>query len=445
MKLANNPPALGTGFIQVEASLEALFHRLEDQAMEPGFRAQRELALNRALRPYVASGRLLIAPMPEEVALAKLYLYADFYPEDGQLSLVEQVRDLIEVHVPLEERAWLDPLHHSYMDLLEVCGVERGGRTVLRSAGDQQEFHTEPILSAQPGRMLLTRLIRLPDRAVVAGVAVILSAAAGRNILERALEQRREMEALAGSFVLADWPEFCKRFGHALLWNLAQARLEAIARADAAIRYRRPGGEPFLYALALYEHGDFHRLVEGLGGIADLHIVNGSQRESQACIWVEREDSDGPLSQRVVARLALSRTQLVVECDSAARLDRFKHLLAATFGYALHFRVDAATPPDHELPEVDLSREPLPPAVVVVSPEEERRLLGAFLESAYLEWADLPSPALQGRTPRHAATDPQGKTDVASLISELEHSDPCRQRTGQAGYDYNRLRAHVGL
>src|SRR5574341_80074 len=100
----------------LDSSLQALYDRLHAQSLEPGFLAQRQLALGRALRPYAEYGqRLPLSPLSEELALATLYLYADFYPEDGQLSLIEQVRDLIEVHVPEEERAWLDPLHHSYM------------------------------------------------------------------------------------------------------------------------------------------------------------------------------------------------------------------------------------------------------------------------------------------------------------------------------------------
>ena len=42
---------------------------------------------------------------------------------------------MIEVHVPEEERAWLDPLKHSYVDLLEIVDVteppENGGRLSL--------------------------------------------------------------------------------------------------------------------------------------------------------------------------------------------------------------------------------------------------------------------------------------------------------------------------
>ena len=73
---------------------------------------QRELAHARtALKPYLEGGAgRLVAPLEQEVELASLYLFCDYYPDDGQLTLIEQLRDVITEHIPEEERQWLDPL-----------------------------------------------------------------------------------------------------------------------------------------------------------------------------------------------------------------------------------------------------------------------------------------------------------------------------------------------
>ncbi len=84
-------------------------------------------------------------------------------------------------------------------------------------------------------------------------------------------------------------------------------------------------------------------------------------------------------------------------------------------------------------------------APVIVSAEEEYRFLSSFLESVYLDWTDRPSPALGGQTPCHAAAAPGTGSQVADLIAQLERNDLARRRIGKVGYDYNRLRAHVGL
>jgi hypothetical protein len=438
----------------IDASLQTLYDRLEALSLEPGFLAQRQLALSRALRPYAEYHRRLpLQPFPEEVALAVLYLYADFYPEDGQLSLVEQVRDLIEVHVPEQERAWLDPLHHSYMDLLTMTAADAALLT-LRSLGDGREFTVAagafgPQVTV--GQVLLTRLIRLPDRTVPAGAAVVLSAAFGQAIYEAANDWRREMEAGSGSFDLGEWQEFAKRYGYILLWQVAQARLGALIRADDRVVYCAPNGQPFLYALALYEHHAFRLLSEGLSQMEGIEAESGAPQSAlgrdaapqpEIRTWMQRAQGGA-----VGARLTLTPSELAVECDSAERLDALKHRLASSFGYSLHFRGESTTVPAHDLPLImmDLTKDDAAPAPVIVSTDEEHRLLSSLLESVYLEWTDRPSPILGGQTPRHAAASPKTSGQVADLIAQLERNDLARRRTGKAGYDYNRLRAHVGL
>ena len=126
MKLANEDTA---GFrVSRPPALDAVLGRLEQLSLRPEFAAQRAMALARALKPY-AEGELgrVLAPMAYETDLATFILYCDFYPEDGQLTLIEQLRDVITEHIANEERVWLDPLKHSYIDLLELTKQGRRG------------------------------------------------------------------------------------------------------------------------------------------------------------------------------------------------------------------------------------------------------------------------------------------------------------------------------
>ena len=101
MKLASER---GAGFqAPVPPSLEAVLARLESLSLRPEFAVQREVALARALRPYLQSGAGgIVAPLVQETELAELTLLCDFYPEDGQLTLIEQLRDIITEHIPNE-------------------------------------------------------------------------------------------------------------------------------------------------------------------------------------------------------------------------------------------------------------------------------------------------------------------------------------------------------
>lgn len=119
--------------------------------------------------------------------------------------------------------------------------------------------------------------------------------------------------------------------------------------------------------------------------------------------------------------------------------------MIATFGFSLHFRGESTAVPTHSLTQPDVAEEEVDRRVIVVQLEEEYRLLTAFLESVYLDWADRPSPALEGKTPRHAAAAADTRQKVEGLINAVEQNDLALRRTGRSGYDYNRLRAHVGL
>jgi len=144
-----------------------------------------------------------------------------------------------------------------------------------------------------------------------------------------------------------------------------------------------------------------------------------------------------------VARVTLTSAQLMVESDSPERLNAVKHRLAAAFGFSLHFRGETLTPPARQMSVNRLmSGQPL---TVIVTAEEDRALLKTFLEKAYLEWSDQPHLALGGQTPRHAAASSSTRGKVGALIDEMARHDPGLSRTGRTAFNYNVLRAHVGL
>jgi hypothetical protein len=451
MKLANDRTA-GL-WVPMKPSLEAVLARLEAMSLEPAFAGQRQAALEQALRPYLEAGAATpLAPLAQEVELANLYVYADFYPE-GQLSLIEQLRDTITEHVPDEERAWLDPLKHSYMDLLEVIPAEVGPPSemfAVRSVGDGQVFRVtggEFAKDLAAGLILFTRLVREPgdaDRAVIPGSAIMLSAYDGQSLYQMTHEQRLAMEAALGSFALGEWAEFAKLYGYVLLWNFARLRFAALSDAVTHITYRTPTGEPYLYAIAFYDHHEQRWLADGLAATEGLEPEPAARIEEapgagkpRSRSWVRREGG------AIVARLTLTPTQLMVECESRERLNELKHRLAGTFGYALHFRGETEGPPARKLLVEDLMKEE--GLSLVVTAEEDRTFLASFLDRVYLEWADRESPALGGQTPRHAAASPAARDKVAALIDEMERHDIGRRRTGHPAFEYNRLRAHVGL
>ena len=456
MKLASETTA-GL-WVPLVPSLDALLARLESLSLEPGLAAQQQIALRLALQPYLEGGAgALLSPLPQEAELANLLLYADFYPQDGQLTLIEQLRDIITEHIPQEEREWLDPLKHSSLDLAEFLSVDESSqRVVFRSLGDARVYRVPDGAfrkGLQAGQVLLTRMIREPgdvesEQAMIVGAAIVLSNEDGKGLLNATLDYRRQVEISSGSFELGDWSEFAKRYGHVLLWTFARMRFTALVDAVVSIRYVVEGGQAYLYALALYDHSEYGYIGEILAGLegfereAAVPPSAGASAAKDAQHFVQR-GACGALESAVVARLILTATQLWAECDSRERLDAVKHKLAATFGFSLHFRGETCTPPPRQLKESELAVEE--PLTLVLSAEEDRALLNEFLETLYLEWAERACPSLGAGMPRHVATSAAGREQVAALIADMERYDPGIRRVGQAAFDYNKLRAHVGL
>ncbi len=438
--------------------LDTLIARLDILSSEPGMAGQRQIALSLALQPYLEGGAgALLSPLPQETELADLILYADFYPQDGQLTLIEQLRDVITEHIPQEERAWLDPLKHSSLDLAEFLSVdEPSQRLVFRSIGNGRVYRVPDAAfrkELQPGQVLLARLIREPgdvesERAVIAGAAIVLSNEDGKGLLNATLDYRRQVEISAGSFELGDWPEFAKRYGHVLLWTFARMRFAALIDAVKSIHYVAEGGQPYLYALALYDHceyGYINDILAGLEGFEREAVVSppGGAGPAKAAQHVVQRGASGSFESAVVARLILTATQLWVECDSRERLDAVKHKLAATFGFSLHFRGETCTPPPRQLKESELAVNE--PVTLTITAEEDRAFLNSFLDVLYLGWAEQACPSLGNHMPRHVATSAAGREQVAAEIADMERYDPGVRRVGRASFDYNKLRAHVGL
>jgi hypothetical protein len=457
MNLANEQAA--GFFVPIDVSLEAVLARLDALSQQPEFLLQRELGLARALKPYVqedAGGAL--PALPQESELAKLSLYCDFYPEDGQLTLIEQLRDVITEHIPDEERVWLDPLKHSYIDLLQLATAPVSHEPLtLRSLGDGTTFilpYEDFAMDLSDRQVLLTRVIRDPKRpasghAVWAGCGLMLSSSEGKALYENTRDWERRMEMSSGELVLGEWQEFTKRYGYVLLWMFAEMRMNTLIDAVRHIQYRTPNGEPYLYAIALYDHHERRFFAEGLSGMEEWHLaLSATQGEKDtkaspggATQWIQKTES--PNGMVLAARLTLTSSQLTVECDSRDRMNDIKHRLAAAFGFSLHFRGETLAPPSYRVTLEELRSNQ--PVTAVVSNEDDRAMLQAFLEKAYLEWSDQSHRLLGGQTPRHAAASPATREGVEGLIAEMEATDPGLRRGGKKAYDYNILRGHVGL
>lgn len=446
------------------ANCLSLLARLEAFSQKPDFLSQREIALGRFLQPYLVKEQgFTLNALPAEAELAKLYLYSDYSPNNGHPSLVEQARDEIHEHISEEERVWLDPIRHSFMDLLEILSLgtpECPNKVKLKSLGDGIEYNVtseDLIKENKPGQILITRLIRAPQCTFFPGVAIGLSPKRGRQLYDYVRDLQREMEAETGIFEIGEWQEFTKRFGHVLIWGLAQLRVQWLLEVEDHIAFHSSNNTPYLFCIGMYEHHEpkfFNEMLQEAQEWVSEPLEKSMHPDSQInrpsdmappTVWINLSDDPSQGQPRVISRVTITPSQIFAESNSLDHFNDVKHFLASTFGFSLHFKGEITDPPFHTIPGFDLLSDDIPRLNPIVSKEEEHERLAQLLESVYLGWAEHPSPALQKQTPRHEARNPNGKTQVAKLIDQLEQNDLAFLRTGKWGFDYQTLRVHVGL
>ena len=89
---------------------------------------------------------------------------------------------------------------------------------------------------------------------------------------------------------------------------------------------------------------------------------------------------------------------------------------------------------------------PEPDRSVEETPAEAAQLVAEYLDRYYRGWIDEPVPALDGDTPRHAATLPAMRPRVVDLLEQMENlAARGRGRSATSDYDFGWMWTELGL
>lgn len=137
--------------------------------------------------------------------------------------------------------------------------------------------------------------------------------------------------------------------------------------------------------------------------------------------------------------LHLAASELRTQTNSRARERGLSRLLQAGL-VRLEQVSSKSTDPLTELQKPRLVQPPPPSGL---SPGEEAEVVAAMLERHYSTWADVPLPALRGKTPRQAAKTRAGAKEVDALLREMEMMQA--RSAMPATFDFDRIRRDLGL
>jgi hypothetical protein len=80
-----------------------------------------------------------------------------------------------------------------------------------------------------------------------------------------------------------------------------------------------------------------------------------------------------------------------------------------------------------------------------VPPAAAAEIVQAFYERHYRGWLDEPLPALDGRTPREAASLKSARPKVIALLKDMENLSARERLEGRPAYDFGWMWGQLGL
>ncbi len=356
----------------------------------------------------------------------------DLPMEDNGATMVELLLQREGPALPPGERDFLQRMSATEQRLYEIAAVRRDEGLELTDLWTGVTVQVrERLATRQLVRwdLLAVRLSEWPDGVHLLEGQPMIFPPDAKEELVRGL--RSEFRHYAKGTATGTEPLFLKRVVPQLL-NLY--RLDRAGPTPGPV-VTTMQGESLVITRVHFETPDPPGLAGLLAGHPELE-----QEPGAGWVWFEEA---GQGMHRLLGRIELSGTRLMLETMSEERGERGRRLLEALLGdrirhlattcedmmEAVNRRGPAARPP---------RREPLPPEV-------EAGAVTLFLDRHYREWLDIPVPALGHRTPRHAARLKTIRPRLEQLVRQFENHAERDRLEGRPGYDFGWLRVELGL
>jgi len=200
-------------------------------------------------------------------------------------------------------------------------------------------------------------------------------------------------------------------------------RRNIIARLDAERCLQRTGARPAKWDCVANASEHPRALPAGAGLSLDSH-------------------PDGDTERVVLANLTLTGKQLELSVNSRRRLESARALLETLLGGRIG-------EPEISIKSVEgaMARRGDKPAPrrQTVPKRVEREITKRYLDSYYRKWLDEKIPALDGKSPREAARDVEGREQLVALLKELENREARRAKDTDVGYNALWLWRELGI
>jgi hypothetical protein len=237
--------------------------------------------------------------------------------------------------------------------------------------------------------------------------------------------------------IISTPPTVCTPEGHPVISSTARY---AVTDPDA-VRERLDAAEEFVFVGPADEDRRalaYVWLLTGRSHVPEVPVERGLMLQTK---WVA-EDPEKE-SYRSLGDVRLWRNRLELLCLSQERLEAGKALLQKALGRRLirHLGDEFKDIVQETFEEPASSQRHRRRALS----REERAIARQMAIEQRKEWVDASIPALGGKSPRQAASDPDMQEQLEELLKVIEYNEEQKHRAGEPYMDVADLRRELGL
>lgn len=385
-------------------------------------------------RPYFEAYRL-DRPLPDGASEADVHLKFFFYWHfDAVLSDRGTIAEMFLASdgrtLPTRQRALLQRLTTARLRLYEIeeVRVDEGMRLLdLRSGEHAWVRERSATHQLERWDVLAARVVAEEDGVLgMEGGAYVFAPGMKSALVAELRKEERRIRRKRGA---VDDDALFRRFAPIVhgLW------------LDRVVSPPRPRivtaeGDPMLFGKAVFDVRDERALLAALDHDAELVADPDGGYD-----WLE-DTRDG--FTRALGHISIEGARLTLEVTSRERAERGRALLERAAGASIRHRATGYESIESAIKRV--RRRPTPPEDPV-PPAEAGRVLAEFKDRHYRTWPDVPLPALDGRTPRHAARLKTLRPRLIDLLKDLENHEARAATPDSPAYDFRWMWRELGL
>lgn len=393
------------------------------------FTDEREAAFQLFFGPRAADRDKLEILEDEDVKFFFFCIF-DRVLEDGR-TLAETFLERAAHRLKSREEQYLRRLAEARLRPYEVEEVVVDQRLRLRDLwSDESVLITERSATHQLTQwdLLAARVMHEEDGTLrIEGGIYLFPAQVKRPLLAALRKEERRLRRRYPDLKKDDWIKRCSLlFHHFWLEQVVFRPMPTIVTAE---------GDPMVFGKVTFEVTDAAALRVALDAHPDL-----CSSEDGSYVWVE--DADEGFN-RTLGHIELRGDRLTLEVTSRQRAQRGRRLLEEVAGSLLRHRATRFDSVEKALERA--RRKPQEESPPSIPAEAAAQVIGDFKERHYRTWPDEPLPALDGRTPRHAARLKTLRPRLIDLLKEMENHEARGARPDNPAYDFGRVWQELGL